>query len=137
MTLLHVDHIAIVVPDIEEGLGFWQTALGLSVDHRESLPGQEAIVAMLPVGATDLELVQPTTGTSGMARFLAKRGPGLHHICFKVDNMETILAQLKAQGIRLIHDEPIAGAGGRKVAFVHPQSACGVLVELVESDQPC
>ncbi len=132
MTLLRVDHIAIVVPDIEEGLGFWQTALGLSVDHREELPEQETIVAMLPVGATELELVQPTTDTSGMARFLARRGPGLHHICFKVDNIETTLAELKARGIRLIHEEPIAGAGGRKVAFVHPKSACGVLVELVE-----
>jgi methylmalonyl-CoA/ethylmalonyl-CoA epimerase len=106
--------------------------LGLSVDHREELPEQETIVAMLPVGATELELVQPTTDTSGMARFLARRGPGLHHICFKVDNIETTLAELKARGIRLIHDEPIAGAGGRKVAFVHPKSACGVLVELVE-----
>jgi methylmalonyl-CoA/ethylmalonyl-CoA epimerase len=91
VTLLRVDHIAIVVPDIEDGLGFWQTALGLSVDHREELPEQETIVAMLPVGATELELVQPTTDTSGMARFLARRGPGLHHICFKVDNIETTL----------------------------------------------
>ena len=90
---------------------------------------------MLPVGESEVELIQPTSETSGMAKYMAKRGPGLHHICFEVDDIEATLAELKAKGIRLINEEPVIGAGGKKVAFVHPKSASGVLVELSQCEQ--
>jgi methylmalonyl-CoA/ethylmalonyl-CoA epimerase len=133
MTLLRIDHIAVVVPELEAALEFWRTALGLSVEHVEEIPDQETVVAMLPVGESEVELVQPTTETSGMAKFLAKRGAGLHHICFQVDDIDAALARLQEQGIQLINEQPVTGAGGRRVAFVHPRSATGVLVELVEA----
>ncbi len=135
MTILRVDHIAIVVPEIDSALNFWQEALGLPLEHVEEISEQETAVAMLPVGESEVELVQPTSETSGMAQYMAKRGPGLHHICFEVDDIEATLAELKAKGIRLINEEPVIGAGGKKVAFVHPKSASGVLVELSQSEQ--
>lgn len=133
MAVLRINHIAVVIPEIQEALDFWQEALGLEVEHVEEVAEQETQVAMLPVGESEVELLQPTTDTSGMAKFLAKRGPGLHHICFEVDDIESVLAQLKSKGIQLIHEEPVIGAGGKKVAFVHPKSASGVLVELSQS----
>ena len=135
MTILRVDHIAIVVPEIDSALHFWQEALGLLLEHVEEISEQETAVAMLPVGESEVELVQPTSETSGMAQYMAKRGPGLHHICFEVDDIEATLAELKAKGIRLINEEPVIGTGGKKVAFVHPKSASGVLVELSQSEQ--
>jgi methylmalonyl-CoA/ethylmalonyl-CoA epimerase len=135
MTILRVDHIAIVVPEIDSALNFWQEALGLPLEHVEEIPEQETAVAMMPVGESEIELVQPTSETSGMAKYMTKRGPGLHHICFEVDDIEATLAELKAKGIRLINKEPVIGAGGKKVAFVHPKSASGVLVELSQSEQ--
>ena len=135
MAILRVDHIAVVVPEIEAALEFWQAALGLPLERVEELSEQETAVAMMPVGETEVELLQPTTETSGMAKYMAKRGPGLHHICFDVDDIETTLAELKAKGIQLINEEPVIGAGGRRVAFVHPKSSSGVLVELSESKE--
>ncbi len=132
MSVLRLDHIAIVVPQIQEALSFWQEALGLPLAHQEEVLEQETVVAMMPVGESEVELVQPTTTTGGMAKFLANRGAGLHHICFEVDDIESTLNELKDKGIRLINEEPVAGAGGTRVAFVHPKSATGVLVELVE-----
>jgi methylmalonyl-CoA/ethylmalonyl-CoA epimerase len=134
VTVLRIDHIAIVVPKIDDALEFWQEALGLSLEHVEEVGEQETVVAMIPVGESEIELVQPTTETSGMASYMAKRGPGLHHICFKVDDLEAALARLKAKGIQLVNEEPVIGAGGRKVAFVHPKGASGVLVELSQSE---
>lgn len=134
MTVLRVDHIAIVVPDMDIALDFWQKALGLPLAHKEEVPAQQTAVAMMPVGDSEVELVQPTTDTSGMARYMDRRGPGLHHICFEVDDLEATLAQLRETDIRLINEEPVTGAGGKKVAFVHPKSASGVLVELVQSE---
>ncbi len=134
MTILRVHHIAIVVPEMDTALGFWHRALGLPLSHTEELPEQQTAVAMMPVGDSEVELVQPTTADSGMARYLDKRGPGLHHICFEVDDLDTTLVQLKEMGIRLINHEPVIGAADRKVAFVHPRSASGVLVELVQSE---
>lgn len=133
MAILRIDHIAIVVPGIDEALGFWETALGLTVEHTEEIPEQETMAAMMLVGESEVELVQPTTATSGMAKFLSKRGSGLHHICFEVDDIVATLAELKENGIRLINEEPVIGAGGKQVAFVHPKSASGVLIELVQS----
>jgi methylmalonyl-CoA/ethylmalonyl-CoA epimerase len=133
MTILRIDHIAVVVPELLDALDFWRSALDLTVEHTEEIPEQETIVALMPVGESEVELVQPTTETSGMAKFLAKRGAGLHHICFEVDDIDAVLEQLKTKGIQLINEEPAIGAGGRRVAFIHPRSATGVLLELVEA----
>jgi len=127
-----IDHIAIVVVDIDEALGFWSEALGLELDHVEDIPEQKSIVAFLPTGGSEVELVKPTTDDSGVARYLQKRGPGMHHICFEVDDIEAILAELKGKGVRLINETPITGADGKKLAFVHPESTHGVLVELYQ-----
>ena len=132
MPITRIDHVAIVVPELEAALAFWQEALGLNLEHTEEVPEQETAVAMLPVGDSEVELVMPTTESSGMAQYMAKRGPGLHHICFEVDDIEAALAELKAKGIRLINESSVAGAGGARVAFVHPKAAGGVLVELVQ-----
>lgn len=134
--LKRINHIAIVVEDIESALGFWRDALGLELAQVEEVPEQQAAIAFLPVGESEVELVQPTTSTSGVARFLAKRGPGLHHLCVEVDDLEHMLVQLKAKGIRLIDETPRSGSGGKKLAFIHPESTQGVLVELYELPTP-
>ena len=127
-----IAHIAIVVEDIEGALGFWRDALGLPLEHVEDVPEQQATVAFLLTRESELELVKPTTNDSGVARFLAKRGPGIHHICFEVDDVAATLTALKARGVRLIDEIPRIGASGKKVAFIHPESTYGVLVELTE-----
>jgi methylmalonyl-CoA/ethylmalonyl-CoA epimerase len=106
--------------------------LGLELEHVEDVPEQKSMVAFLPVGESEIELVRPTTDDSGVARYLQKRGPGMHHICFEVDDIEAILAQLKGKGVRLINETPIAGSDGKKLAFIHPESTHGVLVELYQ-----
>lgn len=131
-TVKRVDHIAIVVNDLEGALSFWRDALGLELDHVQDVPEQGSQVAFLPAGDSEIELVRPTDADSGIARYLQKRGPGMHHICLEVDEIETILADLKAKGIRLINETPRSGSGGRQYAFIHPESACGVLVELYQ-----
>ncbi|MDK2980817.1 MAG: methylmalonyl-CoA/ethylmalonyl-CoA epimerase [Chloroflexota bacterium] len=126
-----INHIAVAVNDIESALLFWQEALGLKLDHTEEVESQKAKVAFLPVGESEVELVQPTSMDTGTAKFLAERGPGMHHLCFEVDDIEGMLAQLKAKGVRLINETPLA-LEGRRMAFVHPKSTGGVLVELYE-----
>ncbi len=132
MSVKRIDHIAVVVDDIDASLAFWRDALGLDMTHLEEVEEQESIVAFLPTGGSEVELVKPTTETSGVARYLAKRGPGMHHICLEVDNLEEMLADMKANGVKLINETPTIGAGGKKIAFVHPSSANGVLVELYQ-----
>jgi methylmalonyl-CoA/ethylmalonyl-CoA epimerase len=127
-----VEHIAIVVEDIEEALKFWRDALGLELHQVEEVPEQESVVAFLPVGDGEIELVKPTTEESGIARYLHKRGPGIHHICFEVDDIQANLDNLKQKGVRLINEEAMTGSGGKKMAFIHPESTHGVLVELYE-----
>lgn len=127
-----INHIAIVVEEIEDALHFWRDALGLKVTHVEEVPDQDSVVAVLSVGNTEIELVKPTSDESGVARYLKKRGPGIHHICFEVDDIEASLESLKASGVRLINSEPVIGTNGKRIAFVHPESAHGVLVELYE-----
>ena len=127
-----INHIAIVVDDIDTALTFWRDALGLKLDHIEDIPEQESIVAFLPTGESEVELVQPTSEDSGVARYLQKRGPSMHHICFEVEDIHVSLEQLKGKGVRLINETPMTGAGGKKMAFIHPESAYGVLVELYE-----
>lgn len=130
-----INHIAIVVDDIEAALGFWRDSLGLKLSHVEDVPTQESIVAFLKAGNSEIELVKPTSDESGVARFLEKRGPGLHHICLEVDDIEASLNGLKANGVKLINESPLIGTGGKKIAFIHPRSTHGVLVELYELTQ--
>lgn len=127
-----IDHVALVVDDIEAALGFWRDALGLELSHVEDVPEQESVVAFLPTGESEVELVRPTTDDSGVAKYLRKRGPGMHHICLEVDDIEEMLQQLKERGVELINETPTLGTGGKKIAFIHPRSTQGVLVELYE-----
>lgn len=127
-----IDHVAIVVEDIQKALSFWREGLGLELEHAEEVPDQEAVVAFLPTGDSEVELVRPTTEDSGIARFLAKRGPGIHHICFEVDDIEAVLDDLQAKGLHLINEQPVIGTAGKRIAFIHPESTHGVLVELYE-----
>ena len=126
-----VNHVAIAVSDIEGALGFWRDGLGLEVDHVEDVPSQKATVAFIPVGESEVELVKPTAEDTGVAKFLAERGGGMHHLCLEVDDIAAMLSDLKAKGVRLINEVPVE-LPGRKMAFVHPKSTGGVLVELYE-----
>jgi len=127
-----IDHVALVVGDIAEALEFWQDSLGLELDHVDDIPREKSTIAFLPVGGSEIELVQPTSDDSGVAKYLEKRGPGMHHICLEVDDIEEMLAQLKAKEVQLIHQEPVIAESGKKYAFIHPKAAFGVLVELYE-----
>ena len=135
MKASRVDHIAIAVRSIDEVLGVYG-ALGLTAGHREVVATQGVTTAFLPVGETRLELLEPTTPDSPVGRFLAKRGPGLHHVCLAVPDLDAALALLSAKGYRLIDRAPVPGAGGRRVAFLHPEAAGGVLLELSEDPPP-
>lgn len=126
-----INHVAIVVKDIEQALGFWETALGLKLDHIEDVPSQQSKVAFIPVGESEVELVQPTTEDSGMASYLEKKGEGMHHLCVEVEDIDGMLRRLQDQGVRLINETALE-LPGRKMAFVHPKSTNGVLVELYE-----
>lgn len=126
-----IDHIGIAVADIEEALKVYEAALGLPLREVVDVPDQQVRVAFLAVGESNVELVQPTSAESSTARFIDKRGEGIHHICLEVEDIESVLEQLKAQGVPLIDKEPRLGAHGR-VAFVHPRGTHGVLLELVE-----
>ena len=126
-----INHIAILVEDINTALSFWRDQLGLPLDHVEDVPSQSSKVAFLPVGEGEVELVQPTDPDSGLAKFLEKRGEGMHHLCIEVSDIQGMLSVLKERGVRLINEDPIS-LPGRKMAFIHPKSASGVLVELYE-----
>ena len=130
--LKRLDHIAVLVENLEEALIFWQEKLGLALDHIETISSMEVKIAFLPLGESEIELVQPTTDDSGLAKFLAKRGPGLHHICLEVTDIQSKLDDLKMKEVQLIDEEPVTMDDGRKLAFIHPKSAGGVLVELYE-----
>ena len=127
-----IDHIAVVVDNLEAALAFWREALGLELDHTLDMPNENAIVAFLPVGDSEIELVKPTLAESGLGRYLEKRGPGMHHVCLEVDDIEGVMTHLKEKGIELINETPRLGANGKKYAFVHPKSAFGVMIELYE-----
>jgi methylmalonyl-CoA/ethylmalonyl-CoA epimerase len=126
-----INHVAIVVPDIENALSFWRDALGLELHHVEDVASQKSQVAFLPLGDSEVELVKPTTDDSGVAKFLTERGAGMHHLCFEVDDIDGMLVNLKAKGVRLINESAMQ-LEGRKVAFIHPKSSNGVLVELYQ-----
>jgi len=131
-TIQRIDHLAILVDDIDQAAAFWRDGLGMNVAHQQEIPAEQARIAFLPVGDGEIELVQPTTPDSGLRRYLVKRGPGLHHVCLQVDDIEGMLAQIKAGGFDLINETPRTAADGKKYAFIHPRSAGGVLVELYE-----
>lgn len=126
-----INHVAIVVGNIDTALEFWKDQLGLELDHIEDVPSQASKVAFLPVGEGEVELVEPTDPESGLAKYLEKRGEGMHHICVEVDDIEDMLEILNEKGVRLINEKPI-DLPGRRMAFIHPKAANGVLVELYE-----
>jgi len=126
-----INHVAIVVEQIEDALTFWRDQLGLMLDHVEEVPSQASKVAFMPVGEGEVELVQPTDMDSGLGKYLQKRGEGMHHLCIEVEDIDGMLANLKAKGVLLI-DEVARDLPGRRMAFIHPKAANGVLVELYE-----
>lgn len=132
MNILKIDHIGVAVDEIDEAAEFWARVLGLPVTGQETVDSQEVTTGFLPVGESEIELLESTTDTGPVAKFIQKRGPGIHHIAFQVDNIETALAELKSAGVRLIDEVPRYGAGGAKIAFLHPKATGGVLVELCE-----
>ncbi len=126
-----IKHVAIAVGDIDSSLVFWRDALGLKVDHIEDVPSQKSKVVFMPVGDSEVELVNPTSEDTGVAKFIEKNGGGMHHLCFEVDDIDEMLAELKAKDVRLINETALE-LPGRKMAFVHPKSTNGVLVELYQ-----
>jgi methylmalonyl-CoA/ethylmalonyl-CoA epimerase len=126
-----IDHIGLAVPSIEEALRFW-SALGLAVDHVEEVPHEGVRVAMIRVGESRIELLEPTRPDSAVAKFLAGRGPGIHHVCLTSEDVAADDGRLRAAGVELVRPAPTPGAGGSRVQFVHPRSAGGVLVELAQ-----
>ncbi|HKQ52009.1 MAG TPA: methylmalonyl-CoA epimerase [Pyrinomonadaceae bacterium] len=129
---MKIEHIGIATRGLDEALSFWRDALGLEVVHTEVVEEQKVRVAMLPVGEPRIELLEPTAADSPVAKFLEKRGAGIHHVAVRVDDIRAALARLKESGARLIDEAPRVGADNCLVAFVHPSSAGGVLLELVE-----
>jgi methylmalonyl-CoA/ethylmalonyl-CoA epimerase len=129
---MKLEHIGIATRALDDALIFWRDALGLELTHTEVVEEQKVRVAMLPVGEARIELLEPTSSDSPVAKFLEKRGAGIHHIAVRVDDIRATLLRLKESGARLIDESPRIGAGGCLVAFVHPSSANGVLLELVE-----
>lgn len=127
-----VNHVAVVVDNMDKALSFWRDALGMELHELRDVPAEKSRVAFLPLPGSEVELVQPTTDDSGIAKYLAKRGPGMHHLCLEVDDITGMLAQLKSKGVRLINEEPRTAADGKKYAFIHPESTSGVLVELYQ-----
>ena len=132
MPPIKINHIAVVVNDVPTALNFWQQALGLPLSHTERNENEEVEIAFLPVGDSEVELIAPTTSDSGVAKFLANRGPGLHHLCIEVDDLAMSMTQLAANGAQLISETPRTRDDGIRYAFVHPKSTGGVLVELYE-----
>jgi len=132
---MKISHLGIAVKGIDEALKFWQDALGLENVHTEEVAEQKVRVAMLPIGETKIELLEPTTDDSPIAKFLEKRGGGIHHIAVEVENIEESLAKLKSEGARLIDEQPRTGAEGCLIAFVHPSSTGGVLLELIQENK--
>jgi methylmalonyl-CoA/ethylmalonyl-CoA epimerase len=129
--VIKINHVAIAVSDLEESMYFWKDVLGLELDHIENVPSQKSEVAFFPVGDSEIELVRPTEEGTGVSKFIESRGPGIHHLCFEVEDITATLVMMKEKGTRLINEEPIE-LPGRKMAFIHPKSTGGVLVELYE-----
>ncbi len=127
-----IDHIGIAVRSLEEAMKPYRDGLGLEVSGTEEVEDQGVRVAMLPVGESRIELLEPTRADSPVARFLSRRGPGIHHLAIRVEDIEASLDRLRAAGARLIDEKPRTGANDTRIAFIHPSSMNGVLLELVE-----
>lgn len=130
-----LDHIGIAVQDINDALKFFESALGMKLEHVASEEGGKTDVAFLPIGESEIELVQTYDPESGLGKFLAKRGEGIHHICFEVDDIRAAMARLQENGAQLIDETPRVNASGMQYAFIHPKSAHGVLIELYQKPQ--
>ena len=127
-----IHHIAIVVRDLDTALAFYQDALGLEMTERREVPEEGVEIAFLPAGEGEIELLRPLDEESGVARFLEKRGEGLHHVCLAVEDVETAVEQLREGGAQLLSEEPLVNEHGTRYVFVHPTSSHGVLLELYE-----
>lgn len=132
MKILKIDHVGIAVKGMKAGEKFWTDTLGMECKGYETVEEQRVTTAFFPVGESEVELLEPTSEDSPVAKFIEKKGEGIHHVAFRVENIEAALAELKEKGIRLIDEVPRNGAGGAKIAFLHPKSTHGILVELCE-----
>ncbi len=132
--VLKIDHIGIAVNSIEDSLKFYENVLGLKSAGTEVVAEQKVRVAFLPTGDSEVELLEATEEDSPIAKYIAKNGEGVQHIAYRVENIEAAIAEMKAQGMRMIDETPRYGAGGAKIAFCHPKSTGGVLVELCQRD---
>ncbi|QZY54713.1 methylmalonyl-CoA epimerase [Crassaminicella profunda] len=134
MKVLKVDHIGVAVKNLEESLKFYQEILGLDLQGTEVVEEQKVKVAFLPVGESEIELLESTDADGPIAKFIEKKGSGLQHVALRVPNIEEAIAELKEKGVRMIDEKPRYGAGGAKIAFCHPKSTNGVLLELSERE---
>jgi methylmalonyl-CoA/ethylmalonyl-CoA epimerase len=132
MKILKIDHIGIAVKSIDAGKTFWAEALGLAFEGSETVDEQKVTTAFFPVGESEVELLESTAPDGPVASYIEKKGEGIQHVAFRVENLEAALSELKQKGIRLIDEQPRIGAGGARIAFLHPKSTNGVLVELCE-----
>ena len=132
MKILKIDHLGIAVNSIEEGKNFWSAMLGLDFEGTETVEEQKVTTAFFPVGESEVELLESTAPDGPVAKYIEKKGQGIQHVAFRVENIEEALEELKAKGVKLIDEKPRKGAGGAKIAFLHPKSTSGVLVELCE-----
>jgi methylmalonyl-CoA epimerase len=127
-----IDHVGIAVPSIEEALPLYRDVLGMALVHRETVTEQDVDAALLDVGEAHVELIEPLSSEGGVARFVAERGAGLHHVAYRVASIEDALAHCRSAGLRLIDESPRTGIRGSRVAFLHPRATGGVLTEIVE-----
>ncbi|MGD8989949.1 MAG: methylmalonyl-CoA epimerase [Desulfobacterales bacterium] len=134
MKILKIDHLGIAVNSIDAGKNFWADVLGLSYEGSETVAEQKVTTAFFPVGESEVELLESTAPDGPVARYIEKKGEGIQHVAFRVENIEAALNELKERGIGLIDEKPRIGAGGAKIAFLHPKSTNGVLVELCQRD---
>ncbi len=132
MKILKIDHLGIAVNDLDESKKFWSGILGLDFEGTETVAEQKVTTAFFPVGESEVELLVSTSPDGPVAKYIEKKGQGIQHVAFRVDDIERALEELKAKGVRLIDEKPRKGAGGAKIAFIHPKATGGVLVELCE-----
>lgn len=132
MKVLKIDHLGIAVKRIDEGKAFWSDVLGLAFEGTETVEEQKVTTAFFPVGESEVELLESTAPDGPVAKYIEKKGEGIQHVAFCVENIEEALKELKEKGIQLIDEKPRKGAGGAKIAFLHPKSTGGVLVELCQ-----
>ena len=134
MKILKIDHLGIAVNSIDQARTFWSDVLGLTFEGDETVAEQKVTTAFFPVGESEVELLESTAPDGPVAKYIEKRGQGIQHVAFRVADVEAALAELKAKGVRLIDEKPRIGAGGAKIAFLHPKDTHGVLVELCQRD---